>query len=579
MGESQIDAIHILTLVGSVALLMYGMKVMSEGLQKMAGSKLRKVLGTMTTNRVAGVLTGAMITTAIQSSTATTVMTVSFVSAGLLTLAQAISVVMGANIGTTATAWIMVLAGGNFNMLGVVYAAIIVAIFLIYTKKNTNLGEFIIGLAFMLLGLTTLKTNAVDMNLASNETIMGFFSATCHWGYGSYFLFLLIGGLLTCAVQSSAAIMAITMTLCSTGVMPIDMGIALVMGENIGTTITSNVVALSASTQARRAAMAHLVFNLFGVLWVLCVFKFFVGAICAAWDVPFTPGEVAGEVSATSLNAILATFHTAFNVCNVCILIWFVKPMEKLVCSIIKPKDGMDADDEVSRLTFIGSGVLSTAELSILEAKKEINVFVDRCVKMYGMTQTLLHTNKGDEFNKLFSRIEKYESITDNLEVEICAYLSKVSEGRLSVESKLEIQHMMRVCDELESIGDSCYNLARTMSRKRKNSPHDFTDKQYEHIHNMMSLTEEAIEQMAVVIEQGEHRYVDLNKNYNTEHEINNYRSQLKEQNIVDINNKLYDYQTGVFYMDIISECEKLGDYIINVIEASGIREKKASAF
>ncbi|MBQ0021743.1 MAG: Na/Pi cotransporter family protein [Prevotellaceae bacterium] len=558
---------------------MYGMKVKSEGLQKMAGSKLRNVLGTMTTNRVTGILTGAFITTAIQSSTATTVMTVSFVSAGLLTLVQAISVIMGANIGTTATAWIMVLGGSNFNMLGVVYAAIIFAIILIYTKKNTNLGEFIIGLAFMLLGLTTLKSNAVDMNLAANEGIMGFFSSTCHWGYGSYFLFLVIGGLLTCAVQSSAAIMAITMTLCSTGVMPIDMGIALVMGENIGTTITSNVVALSASTQARRAAMAHLVFNLFGVIWVLCVFKWFVGIICDIWGVPFTPGEASGEVSATSLNAILATFHTAFNVCNVLILIWFVKPMEKLVCMIIKQKEGKPAEEEEGRLKFIGGGVLSTAELSILEAKKEINVFVQRCVRMYGMVEQLLHIDKGDEFNKLFSRIEKYESITDNMEVEICDYLTKVSEGRLSIESKQEIQHMMRVCDELESIGDSCYNIARTISRKRQHASSDFTDKQYEHIHNMMQLSEEALGQMAVVIEHGEHRFVDLNKNYNTEHEINNYRTQLKNQNIVDISNQLYDYQIGVFYMDLISECEKLGDFVINVIEASGIREKKANGF
>lgn len=576
--ESHIDLIHILTLIGSVALLMYGMKVMSEGLQKMAGSKLRNVLGTMTTNRFTGVLTGAFITTAIQSSTATTVMTVSFVSAGLLTLAQAISVIMGANIGTTATAWIMVLGGSNFNMLGVVYTAIIFAIILIYTKKNTNLGEFIIGLAFMLLGLTTLKTNAVEMNLAGNESIMNFFTSTCRFGYGSYFLYLLIGGMLTFMVQSSAAIMAITMTLCSTEVMPIDMGIALVMGENIGTTITSNVVALSASTQARRAAMAHLVFNLFGVVWVLCVFHWFVGTICKVWDIPFTPGVVTKGLSTTALNAILATFHTAFNVCNVLILIWFVKPLEKLVCMIIPQKEGKTEDEE-GRLKYIGGGILSTAELSILEAKKEINVFVNRCVRMFGLVEQLLHTESGDEFNKLFSRIEKYENITDNMEVEICAYLTKVSEGRLSSESKVEIQHMMRECDELESIGDSCYNIARTISRKRQYSQSDFTDKQYEHIQNMMQLTEEAVSQMAVVIEHGEHRYVDLNKNYNTEHEINNYRSQLKNQNIVDINNQLYDYQLGVFYMDLISECEKLGDYAINVIEASGIKEKKKNGF
>ena len=568
---------QILVLLGSVAMLMYGMKVMSEGLQKMAGSKLRTVLGTMTTNRFTGLLTGAFITTAIQSSTATTVMTVSFVSAGLLSLAQAISVIMGANIGTTATAWIMVLGGSSFDMRLVVYLAIVASIVLIYTKKNTNLGEFIIGLAFMLLGLTTLKNNANDMHLDEVPAISNFFAQISGWGYGSYFLFLFIGGLLTCAVQSSAAIMAITMTLCTTGILPIDMGIALVMGENIGTTVTSNIVALSATTQARRAAMAHLVFNLFGVIWVLCIFPHFVKFICGLWGVEYTPGTLSKSVNRESLSAILATFHTAFNVCNVLILIWFIKPMEKLVCLLIKQKT--TEEEEEGRLHFIEGGILSTAELSILEAKKEINVFVERCVKMYDMVQHLLHTEKDDEFNKLFSRVEKYESITDHMEVEICGYLSKVSEGRLSAESKAEIQHMMRVCDELESVGDSCYNIARTISRKRRYAQDDFTEKQYEHIHNMMQLAETAMSQMAVVIEHGEHRFVDLNKSYNTEHEINNYRTQLKSQNIADVSNHLYDYQTGVFYMDLIAECEKLGDYIINVIEASGIKEKKAHGF
>ncbi len=564
-------------LIGSVAMLMYGMKVMSEGLQKMAGSKLRTVLGTMTTNRFTGLLTGAFITTAIQSSTATTVMTVSFVSAGLLSLAQAISVIMGANIGTTATAWIMVLGGGSFDMRLIVYLGIVASIILIYTKKNTNLGEFIIGLAFMLLGLTTLKNNANEMHLDEIPAISNFFAQISEWGYGSYFLFLVIGGLLTCAVQSSAAIMAITMTLCSTGVLPIDMGIALVMGENIGTTVTSNIVAMSATTQARRAAMAHLVFNLFGVIWVLCIFPYFVDFICGLWGVEYEPGVLNKSVNRDNLSAILATFHTAFNVCNVLILIWFIKPMEKLVCVLIKQKE--TDEEEEGRLHFISGGILSTAELSILEAKKEINLFVDRCVRMYSMVEELLNTKKGDDFNKLFSRVEKYESITDNMEVEICDYLSKVSEGRLSVESKMEIQHMMRVCDELESVGDSCFNIARTISRKRQHSQEDFTPKQYEHILNMMQLTEVAMNQMAVVIQYGEHRYVDLNKSYNTEHEINNYRTQLKSQNIVDVSNQLYDYQIGVYYMDLISECEKLGDYIINVIEASGIKEKKANGF
>lgn len=557
-----------LILFGSVALLMYGMKVMSEGLQKMAGSRLRNILGTMTTNRFTGMLTGAFITTSIQSSTATTVMTVSFVSAGLLSLSQAISVIMGANIGTTATAWIMVL-GGSFDMRVMVYSGIILAIALIYTKKNTNMGEFIMGLALMLLGLTTLKMNANEMDLGHNQAILSFLTGLSGWGYGSYLLFLLIGGLLTCAVQSSAAIMAITMTLCSTGALSIDMGIALVMGENIGTTITSNVVAMSASTQAQRAARAHLIFNLFGVIWVLCIYRYFIDFVCGM--VGCDPHAKSQDV--VTLNAALAAFHTSFNVCNVMILIWFIKPMEKLVCMLVPQREGM-TDDEDMRLTFIGGGLLSTAELSILEAKKEINVFVDRCVRMFGMTQELLTTKKGEDFNKLYSRIEKYESITDRMEVEIADYLTKVSEGRLSVESKVEIQHMMRVCSELESIGDSCFNLARTMSRKRQYAAEDFTDKQYQHIHSMMGLTSEALREMSVVIEQSGYKYVDLNMNYNTEHEINNYRTQLKNQNVVDINNKLYDYQTGVFYMDIISECEKLGDYVINVIEATGTKVK-----
>lgn len=556
-----------LILIGCVAMLMYGMKVMSEALQKMAGSKLRNVLGTMTTNRFTGLLTGAFITTSIQSSTATTVMTVSFVSAGLLSLAQAISVIMGANIGTTATAWIMVLGGTAIPMKPIIYTCIAIAIALIYTKKNVNLGEFVIGLSFMLLGLTTLKDNAVEMHLDEVPAIMSFFEKTSGWGYGSYFLYLLVGGLLTCAVQSSAAIMAITMTLCSAGVLPIDMGIALVMGENIGTTITSNVVAMSASTQARRAAMAHLVFNLFGVIWVLCIFPYFVGAICNLWHVPFTPGKVNADIDPAVLSAILATFHTAFNVCNVLILIWFIKPMEKLVCLLIK--QSVKAEDEESRLKFIGGGLLSTAELSILEARKEINVFGQRCQKMFGLVRELLHTEKGEDFSKLFSRIEKYESITDSMEIEIADYLAKVSEGRLSSDSKMQIQRMLREVSELESIGDSCFNLARTINRRRQYANEDFTEKQYEHIHNMMALTEQSLTQMNRVISRQEHQYVDFNVCYNIENEINNYRTQLKNQNLTDVNNKVYDYQIGVFYIDLVNECEKLGDYVINVIQAS----------
>jgi len=491
---------------------------------------------------------------------------VGFVSAGMLTLAQAISVIMGANIGTTATAWIMVL-GGSFDMRIMVYTAFVIAIALIYSKKNVNIGEFIMGLSLMLLGLTTLKMNAADMHLDQNETIKSLLESLEGLGFGTYILFLLIGGLLTCAVQSSAAIMAITMTLCSTGVLDIYLGIALVLGENIGTTITSNIVAMSATPQAQRAARAHLIFNIFGVIWVLCIYKHFVNAVCGL--VNCDPENVENPVI---LNTVLAAFHTAFNVCNVLILIWFIKPLEKIVTWMVPIKEGQDVEEE-SRLKYISAGLLSTAELSILEARKEINVFAIRCQRMYGLVRDLLHTENSDNFVKLYSRIEKYESITDNMEIEIADYLGKVSEGRLSAESKMGIQRMLREVSELESIGDSCFNIARTINRHRQYCKEDFTESQYDHIHNMMALVESAMTQMITVVGRMPGQHVDFNICYNIEHEINNYRTQLKNQNMDDINNKQYDYQIGVFYIDIISECEKLGDYIINVVQAT--RERR----
>ena len=557
----------ILILVGSVALLMYGMKVMSEGLQKMAGSKLRQVLGTMTTNRFTGLLTGAFITTSIQSSTATTVMTVSFVSAGLLTLQQAISVIMGANIGTTATAWIMVLGGSGNYMQYVVYAAIVVAVACIYSNKSRNLGEFIMGLSLLLLGLTTLSANAKGMHLDQNESVQNFFGAMSSWGYGSYILFLLIGGLLTCSVQSSAAIMAITMTLCSTGVLDIYMGIALVLGENIGTTVTSNIVALSASTQARRAAMAHMVFNVFGVIWVFSIFPYFVNFVCSL--VGYDPSSELADKSI--LSVVLAAFHTTFNVCNVLILIWFVKPLSLLVSKIIPEKKG--GEDDEFKLTYLDSGILSTSELSILEARKEMNVFATRCQKMFCFIPELMEIEKGEDFNKLFSRIEKYENITDDMEIRIADYLSKVSEGRLSAESKQEIQHMLRAVSELESIGDSCYNLARTIRRKRQNSPDEqFTEKQKEHLENMFQLAKESLDQMVSMVKNETVSVTEVNKSQNIETEINNYRKQLKNQNVIDVNNKVYSYQMGIYYTDMVSECEKLGDYVINVVDTLNVR-------
>ncbi len=564
--------LSIIILFGSVALLMYGMKVMSEGLQKMAGSKLSHVLSTMTTNRFTGVLTGAFITAAVQSSTATSVMTVSFVSAGILTLSQAISVIMGAHIGTTFTAWIMVLGGGSFDLRLVVYLLIVIAVALIYTKKNINVGEFLIGLALLLLGLTTLKMNASEMHLDQMEPVRRFFIATSSWGYGSYFLYLLVGAILTFSVQSSAAIMAITMTLCSAHVMPIDMGIALVLGENLGTTITANVVALSAPVQARRAALAHFVSNFFGVVWVLCVFRWFVGGVCNLWGVEFTPG-IPSDVSPDKLNAILATFHTMFNVTNTFILIWFIPLIEKLVTWVLPSKP--EQKDSESSLRFISAGLMSTSELSILQAWKEIHVYGVRVQRMFTMVRELFHETDETKFNETFSRIDKYEGICDRMEVEIAGYLNQVADGRLSDQSKHEVHKMLRIVSEIESVGDANFNLSRYINHKY-NDKIKYNDEQMQNVDLMFNLLSDACTQMVNML-QVHHSTTEDDFLYaaNLEMEINNFRNTLKNQNTLDVTEHQYDYLTGVNYMDIIVECEKMGDYIINVDEA--VNDRKVS--
>lgn len=557
----------IFKLLGCLALLMFGMKTMSEGLQKLTGGHLRNILGTMTKNRVTGLLTGTFITAAVQSSTATTVLTVSFVNAGLLTLTQAISVIMGANIGTTATAWIMTIFGFQFDMTTVVYPLFAVGIVLTFMKKNStkSFGEFVFGFAFMFLGLTTLRANAIEMDLSHNESVINFFASCGHWGFFTTLLFLLLGSVLTMCVQSSAAIMAITLILCSSGVLPIYQGIALVMGENIGTTVTSNIAALSASTQARRAALAHLFFNLFGVIWVLTLFHPFVNMVCniVGYDpnyIPQTEAEI--EQASISVTYALSGFHTAFNLCNVLILIWFIKPLERLICRIIKTKE----DDDNIGLRFITGGMMSTSELSILEARKEINLYAERSLKMFGFVKNLLHMEDVNEFTKLYSRIEKYEGISDNMEIEIANYLNQVAEGRLSPEGKSTVRSMLREISEIESICDSNYNISRVIKHKF-DSKEDFTKEQYDHIEHMFELAEKALKQMISLIEDAESKTLPI-ESLNIENEINNYRSRLKENNLFDINDKKYDYQMGVHYMDIIGDCEKLGDYVINVVEA-----------
>ena len=566
----------IFKLLGSLALLMFGMKSMSEALQKMAGPQLRHVLGAMTTNRFTGMLTGMLVTASVQSSTATTVMTVSFVNAGLLTLAQAISVIMGANIGTTLTAWIMS-AGMSFDITSAVYPAFLIGIVLIYLKKYRYIGDFLFGLSFLLLGLGTLRMTGTEMHLGENQALLDFFASFDPNSFLTTLIFLFLGGVLTFCVQSSAAVMAITMILCSSGALPIYQGIALVMGENIGTTITSNLAALSANTQARRAALAHMFFNVFGVVWILFVFRPFIDAVCGlvGYDVTITKESVTTAVflaNAAKLSFVLAAFHTCFNVANTLILIWFIPQIERFVCWVIKPKKVDEEED--FRLHFITSGIMKTPELSVLEAQKEIQHFSERMQRMFNMVRELLtlsssannkKDNKAGDFNKLFTRIEKYEGISDNME--IAKYLDSVSDAHLSDDTKAKIRAMLREISELESIGDACYNMARTISRKYNGKQDHFIEKQYEHIHQMMELTDQSLSQMNRLM-LGRKESFDVNHSFNIEHEINNYRNQLKQQNIVDINNHEYTYAVGTIYMDIINECEKLGDYVVNVVEA-----------
>ena len=577
----------IFKLLGSLALLMFGMKSMSEALQKMAGPQLRHVFGAMTTNRFTGRLTGMLVTASVQSSTATTVMTVSFVNAGLLTLAQAISVIMGANIGTTLTAWIMS-AGMSFDITSAVYPAFLLGIILIYQKRFRYIGDFLFGLSFLLLGLGTLRATGTEMHLGENQALLDFFASFDPTSFVTTIVFLLLGGILTFCVQSSAAVMAITMILCSSGALPIYQGIALVMGENIGTTVTSNLAAMSANTQARRAALAHMFFNVFGVIWILFIFRPFIDMVCGwvGYDVDMTK-EIAGTgaflANSAKLSFVLAAFHTTFNVANTMILIWFIPQIEKFVCWVIKSKRFDEEED--FRLHFITAGFMKTPELSVLEAQKEISSFSERMQRMFGMVKELLdlsssqqNKNKNNEqtFNKLFTRIEKYESISDNMELEIARYLESVSDAHLSDDTKAKIRAMLREVSELESIGDSCYNMARTINRKFSAKQDHFIEKQYEHLHQMMGLTDQALTQLNQLM-CGRKEGFNVNRTFNIENEINNYRNQLKAQNIIDVNNHEYTYAEGTIYIDLINECEKLGDYVVNVVEARmGTRQREA---
>lgn len=550
-------------ILGSLALLIYGMKVMSEALQKMAGSQLRHILGAMTTNRFTGMLTGTFITCAVQSSSATTVMTVSFVNAGLLTLAQAISVIMGANIGTTLTAWIMSL-GFNVDLTLVVFPAFFLGIILIYSKRRRYVGDFLFGIAFLFFALVLLSSAGKALDLEHNPAAIEFFKSFDTSSHLTIIIFLLIGTLITCIVQSSAAVMAITILLCSTGVLPIYLGIALVMGENIGTTATVNLAALGANTQARRAAFAHLLFNVFGVVWLLCLFYPFVDMVCRMVGYDPESTTLSAAQKATILPIVLAMFHTCFNVCNTAVLIWFIPQMERVVCWIIKAK--ANKEDDEFRLRFIQAGIMKTPELSVLEASKEIHAYAEFTQHMFGMVRDLLTIKEDDAFEQLFDRIDKYEDRSDNMEVEIAKYLDQVSDAHLSDDTKEKVRQMLREISEIESIGDSCLHIARTIGRRRA-AKEEFTEAQFDNINQMFELVDDALTQMGAVLVKHKNE-VNVDRSFTMENQINNYRSQLRTQNITDVNDHKYTYTIGTMYMDIIQECERLGDFIINVVQA-----------
>ena len=543
----------VLKLIGALALLMYGMKVMSDALQKLAGPSLRHVLGTMTTNRFTGIMTGMIVAVAVQSSAATTVMAVSFVNAGLLTLAQSISVIMGANIGTTLSAWIMS-AGFSFNITNLVWPAFLIGVILIYSKKFRFIGDFVFGVAFLFFALGTLNMTGRELDLAGNQAIVDFFGSFDTGSYGSILLFLLIGTVLTIIAQSSAALMALTMVVCTSGVLPIHLGLAMVMGENIGTTITANAVALTANTQARRAAFSHLIFNVFGVLWVLCLFYPFVKMICGFVGIdPYSETQ-----DPTRLSFALAAFHTTFNVTNTLILVWFIPQIEKLVTKIIKPRKS-ELENEF-HLTYIQQGIIKTPEIAVLQAQKEIGIYSEQTLHLFDVTRGMLSPEA--DLGGIATEVDRLENMSDRMEAEIGKYLSELSDAHLSDATKAKIRSMFRQINELESIGDSCQDMSRIL--KRQGTAEDKLNSDIlSSLGKLFDLLSESLVHMDEVLKNPEafHGNDDRAR-------VKEMCKDLRENNFVQSGAHAYSYAVSSIYNDLINEGDVLSGFIENVEEA-----------
>lgn len=591
-----------LGLLGAVGLFLYGMKVMSEGLQKAAGDRLRNILSAMTRNRFTGTLTGFFITALIQSSSASTVMVVSFVNAGLMTLAQSMAVIFGANVGTTFTAWVIALFGFKVDISAFALPLIGIAVPLLFAKKSRtkSIGEFTIGFAFLFMGLDMISRYVPD--LQSNPEMFEFLQHYASMGFGSVLIFLLVGILVTMIIQSSAAMFAITLIMCSKGWITFDLACALVLGSNIGTTITPLLASMSGNVAAKRTAMGHLLFNVLGTVWVLAVFFPFVdlntwiteeigqGDPAALYqyvnDLKANSPDIYNRLYASSLptddgvvlhhRSIIANmqvsvsfglsiFHTVFNLINLGVMIWLTGVYVRVVEFLVPARH--HGDDEF-QLKFISSGILSASELNIAQAEKEMYVFAERVARMLPMARELVHARDGsDDFNQRYSRLEKYEEISDRMELEIANYLNRCAEGRLSNESKRRIASMLSIDSEIESIADCCLGVGKILLRKQEGNA-TFNDEIYRNIDLMFEYVDKAMDNMLRLLEtpetQNEH---DIITSYNREREINNLRNQLRTGNVENINDRHYEYQSGIYYMDIVATLEKTGDYIINVVD------------
>jgi phosphate:Na+ symporter len=560
----------ILTLIGSLGLFLFGMKLLSEALQKVAGNRMRQVLAAMTNNRIKGVFTGMLVTTTIQSSSATTVMVVSFVNAGLLSLIAAVGVIMGANIGTTVTAWIISILGFKIS-LSFLSLPLIGISFPFFFSKNSirkSWGEFIIGFAILFIGLQFLKESVPDVK--SNPEVLNFLASYTDLGFASVLIFVLIGTVMTTIIQSSSATMALTLVMCYNGLISFELAAAMVLGENIGTTITANIAAVVANVSAKRAARAHLIFNIFGVIWILAVFHPFLRGI------DFMVSQNHGtSILSTNLSQVdfeetknvypvaLAIFHTTFNVINTGLLIGLANFIAKVATMMVPSRDD---EDEEFRLKYIKSGMFSTSELSIIQAKKEIVVFGNKIEKMFSLVTGLKYEDSTKKYEKLLKKIARYEQITDNMEVEIANYLTSITEGEISRDGSMKIRAMLHIIDDLESIADTIYQLSLVIDNKNK-ARIKFNTHQEKSLNQINDLVKESILVMANNL-RSDYKDVDIGQAILIEENINKKRNELRERHVDDLKEKKYKHKTGAFYSDIFSLNEKIGDYVVNISEA-----------